>query len=532
MAKSARRVTAARRKTPKRANNGSSAKLGFEQTLWAAADKLRGHMDASEYKHVVLGLIFLKYISDAFQEKHDQLAATKETEYTDPEDRDEYRADNIFWVPKTARWAAIQAKAKTPEIGKIIDDAMVAIEKENPSLKAVLPKNYNRPDLDKTRLGEVIDLIGTIGLGDKEARSKDILGRTYEYFLGRFAAAEGKGGGEFYTPQCVVRLLVEMIEPYKGRVFDPCCGSGGMFVQSEKFVEQHGGRVGDISIYGQESNATTWKLAKMNLAIRGIEANLGPHHADSFHNDLHKDLKADFILANPPFNDSDWGGDRLREDARWKYGVPPVGNANYAWISQFIHHLAPGGVAGFVLANGSMSSNQSGEGEIRRAIIEADLVDCMIALPGQLFYTTGIPACLWFLARDKKNGKFRDRRGETLFIDARKLGQLIDRTHRDLTEEEILRIAKMYHAWRGEKEAGKYADVAGFCKAVNTDEIGERGFVLTPGRYVGTENLEDDDESFAEKMQRLSMTLREQQNEAAKLEAAIAANLKELGYGG
>ncbi len=401
------------RSSPSKANG---ANLGFEQKLWQAADKMRGHMDASEYKHVVLGLIFLKFVSDAFEERHQELLKEKGA---DPEDRDEYLAENIFWVPKQARWSFLQGKAKLPEIGKVIDNAMTEIEKENPHLKGVLSKDYARPALDKQRLGELIDLIGTIGLGDKENRSKDILGRVYEYFLGQFASAEGKRGGEFYTPRCVVRLLVEMIEPYKGRVYDPCCGSSGMFVQSEEFIEKHGGRIGDLSIYGQESNPTTWKLAKMNLALRGIEANLGPHHADTFRNDLHKDLRADFVLANPHFNDSDWGGENLKEDVRWKYGVPSAGNANFAWVQHFIHHLAPNGIAGFVLANGSMSSNQSGEGEIRKNLIEADLVDCMISLPGQLFYGTAIPACLWFLTKTKKNGKFADRRGKTLFIDAR-----------------------------------------------------------------------------------------------------------------
>ena len=408
---------------------------------------------------------------------------------------------------------------------------MVAIEKDNPPLKGVLPKDYARPTLDKQRLGELIDLIGTIGLGDKESRSKDILGRVYEYFLSKFASAEGKGGGEFYTPQSVVKLLVAMIEPYKGRVYDPCCGSGGMFVQSEKFVQAHGGHLGDLSIYGQESNATTWRLAKMNLVIRKIDANLGSHNADTFHNDLHKDLKADFILANPPFNDSDWGGDRLRDDARWKYGKPPVNNANFAWVQHFIQHLAPSGVAGFVLANGSMSSNQSGEGEIRKAIIEADLVDCMIALPGQLFYSTPIPACLWFLSRNKKNGKFRDRSGQTLFIDARKLGHLIDRTHRELSDEEISRIAQTYHAWRGEKEAGEYQDIPGLCKSVTTGEIASHGFVLTPGRYVGAKEVEDDDEIIEEKMQRLLTKLKGQFAESAQLEAVILKNLERIDYG-
>jgi type I restriction enzyme M protein len=508
-----------------KANNG--ANLGFEQTLWKAADKLRGHMDAAEYKYVVLGLIFLKYISDAFQERHEAL---KREPHADPEDRDEYTAENVFWVPKKARWLYLQANAKQPTIGRLIDDAMDEIEKANPSLRGVLPKDYNRPALDKDRLGELIDLVGTIALGDKENRSRDILGRVYEYFLGQFASAEGKKGGEFYTPRCVVKLLVEMIEPYKGRVYDPCCGSSGMFVQSEEFIRQHGGRIGDIAIRGQESNPTTWKLAKMNLAIRGIEANLGPHHADSFQNDLHKDLKADFILANPPFNMSDWGGERLREDVRWKYGVPPPGNANFAWVQHIIHHLSPNGVAGFVLANGSMSSNQSGEGEIRKAIVEADLVDCMIALPPQLFYGTQIPACLWFLARNKANGKFHDRRGKTLFIDARKMGYLVDRVHRELSDEDIVRIARSYHAWRGEKDAGKYKDSLGFCKRATTEEIAVHGYILTPGRYVGAEEQKDDGEPFEEKMKRLSATLQEQFRESAKLKKAIETNLKGLDF--
>ena len=487
-------------------------------------------MDAAEYKHVVLGLIFLKYISDAFEERHTQLH-NEVDQGADPEDPDEYRADNIFWVPKEARWSFLQANAKQASIGKLVDDAMFAIERDNRSLKGVLPKDYARPALDKQRLGELIDLIAGIGLGDAENRSKDILGRVYEYFLGQFASAEGKKGGQFYTPRCVVQVLVEMLAPYKGRIFDPCCGSGGMFVQSEKFVQAHGGHIGDISIYGQESNPTTWKLAKMNLAIRGIDNNLGPEHADSFHRDLHKDLRADYILANPPFNSSDWGGERLREDARWKFGVPPVGNANFAWVQHFIYHLAPVGIAGFVLANGSMSSNQSGEGEIRRAIIEADLVDCMVALPGQLFYSTQIPACLWFLARDRKNGRFRDRRGETLFIDARKMGVLIDRVHRELTAKEIAKIAETYHAWRGDSGSGKYEDVPGFCKSTKTDEIKKNGYVLTPGRYVGSEAAEDDGEPFEEKMQRLTATLREQFQESARLEGEIQASLREMRYG-
>jgi len=515
----------------KNGNNGSSANLGFENKLWVMADKMRGHMDASEYKHVVLGLIFLKYISDAFQAEYKELEATKETEYTDPEDRDEYAAANIFWVPPDARWDYLQRNAKQPTIGKLIDDAMVSIERDNPSLKGVLSKDYSRPSLDKHRLGELIDIIGKIGLGDDESRSKDILGRVYEYFLGRFAAAEGKGGGEFYTPQCIVKLLVRMIEPYKGRVYDPCCGSGGMFVQSERFVEEHGGRLGDIAIYGQESNPTTWKLAKMNLAIRGIDANLGPHQADSFHNDLHKDLKADFILANPPFNMSDWGGQRLKEDVRWKFGIPPVNNANYAWIQHFIHHLSPTGMTGFVMANGSMSTNTASEGDIRRNIIEADLVDCMIALPGQLFYTTQIPVCLWFLARNKKNGKFRNRSGQTLFIDARKMGQLIDRVHRELTDEELDKIAATYHAWRGEEGAGEYEDMPGFCKSATIDDIKKNNYVLTPGRYVGAEEVEYDGVPFDEKMTELTAKLYEQFTQARQLESTIKKNLEALGYG-
>ncbi|MCB9585427.1 MAG: SAM-dependent DNA methyltransferase [Polyangiaceae bacterium] len=513
----------------------SAANLGFEQTLWQAADKLRNNLDAAEYKHVVLGLIFLKYISDAFEEKHAALTAEMESG-ADPEDRDEYLAENIFWVPKDARWPALQGKAKQPEIGKLVDDAMRALEKDNVTLKGVLPKDYSRPALDKRRLGELIDLIGTIGLGDKANRSRDLLGRVYEYFLSEFASAEGKKGGQFYTPQCVVKLLVEMLAPYKGRVFDPCCGSGGMFVSSEKFVEAHGGRIGDISIYGQESNPTTWRLAKMNLAIRGIDANLGAEWGDSFHKDQHTELKSDYVLANPPFNDSDWGGEGLANDVRWKFGTPPKGNANFAWVQHFIHHLTPTGTAGFVLANGSMSSQQSGEGEIRKAIIEADLVDCMVALPGQLFYSTQIPVCLWFLSRDKKNGlgergkKMRNRKGETLFIDARKLGSLIDRVHRELTDEDLKRIAGTYHAWRGDG-AGKYEDVAGFCKSASTEEIATHGHVLTPGRYVGAEDVEEDDEPFDDKMARLTAKLDEQFREGAKLEKAIRQNLKGLGYG-
>ncbi len=506
-----------------------SGELGFERQLWAAADALRNNMDAAEYKHVVLGLIFLKYISDAFEAKHAALEASR-AEGADPEDPDEYRAENIFWVPKEARWSHLKASAPQPTIGTLVDDAMSAIERDNSTLKGVLPKDYARPGLDKQRLGQLINLVSDIGLGSPADRAKDVLGRVYEYFLAQFASAEGKKGGQFYTPSHVVRVLVEMLAPYRGRVYDPCCGSGGMFVSSEKFIEAHQGRLGDISIYGQESNYTTWRLAKMNLAIRGIDAQIA--HGDTFHNDRHPDLKADYILANPPFNDSDWRGELLRDDKRWVYGVPPAGNANFAWVQHFISHLAPTGIAGFVLANGSMSANQSGEGEIRRNIVEADLVDCMVALPGQLFYSTQIPVCLWFLARDKRNGRFRDRRGETLFIDARALGTLVDRTHRELTDTDVAKVAGAYHAWRGDPGVGEYADEPGFCKTATLDEIRSHGHVLTPGRYVGAAAADEDDEPFDTKMRRLTAALREQQVEAARLDALIVANLRELGYGG
>ncbi len=503
----------------------NTASVGFEEKLWATADKMRNNMDPAEYKHVILGLIFLKYISDAFEEKHKEL---KQDELSDPEDREEYVAENVFWVPKEARWANLKNNARSKDIGKLVDDAMIAIEKENETLRGVLPKQYARPDLDKTKLGEIIDVISDIDIGNKESQSKDMLGRIYEYFIGRFASAEGKGGGEFYTPSCAVRLLVEMLEPYEGRVFDPCCGSGGMFVQSEKFIEAHGGNKDNIAIYGQESNPTTWRLAKMNLAIRGISGNLGAQHADSFHNDQHKNLKADFIIANPPFNISDWGGDRLVDDIRWKYGVPPAGNANYAWIQHFIHHLSPAGIAGFVMANGSLSSNTSGEGEIRKSLIQNGLVDCIVAMPDKLFYTTGIPACLWFVSRDRYNNKFRDRHDEILFIDARKLGTMVTRKLRELTEEEILRIADTYHQWRNKK--GKYEDIKGFCKAASLEEVEKNNFVLTPGRYVGFEVEEEDDEAFEEKMSRLTKELGEQFNESKVLEERIRTNLASIGY--
>ena len=512
---------------PKKVEQSGSS-LGFEANLWQMADALRNNMDAAEYKHVVLGLIFLKYISDAFEAKHNELEAQK-ADGADPEDQDEYRAASIFWVPKEARWAHLKAQAPQPTIGTAVDDAMSALERDNPSLKGVLSKDFGRPGLDKQRLGQIINLVSDITMGSAPDRAKDRLGQVYEYFLSRFASAEGKSGGQFYTPSPVVRLLVEMLAPYKGRVYDPCCGSGGMFVSSEKFIEAHAGRIGDISIYGQESNYTTWRLAKMNLAIRGIDAQIA--HGDTFHNDRHPDLKADYVLANPPFNDSDWRGDLLKDDKRWVYGVPPAGNANFAWVQHFLYHLAPTGTAGFVLANGSMSSNQSGEGEIRKALIEADLVDCMVALPGQLFYSTQIPVCLWFLTRDKRNRGFRDRRGETLFIDARKMGSMINRVQRELTDEDIATIAGAYHAWRGDKGAAAYEDKAGFCKLASLDDIRKHGHVLTPGRYVGAEEVEDDGVSFDEKMKHLSQLLREQQAEGARLDAAINANLTSLGYG-
>jgi len=506
----------------------TAANVGFEAELWKAADALRGSMDSGEYKHVVLGLLFLKYISDAFEEQHALLEADR-GKGADPEDPDEYRAINTFWVPKDARWSLLKANAKQPTIGQIVDEAMTAIERDNPSLKGVLPRDYARPGLDKTRLGQLVDMVSNIAVGDRASRSKDVLGRTYEYFLSQFASAEGKKGGEFYTPQCVVRLLVQMLAPYKGRVYDPCCGSGGMFVQSEKFIEEHGGRIGDISVWGQESNYTTWRLAKMNLAIRGIDANIA--HGDTFHSDGHPDLKADYVLANPPFNDSDWNGELLKEDRRWKYGAPPRGNANYAWVQHFISHLAPTGTAGFVLANGSMSSSQSGEGDIRKNIVEADLVDCMVAMPGQLFYSTQIPVCLWFVSRDKRNNRFRDRKGEILFIDARHMGSMVDRTHRELTVEDIATISATYHAWRRDPDVSiEYEDVAGFCKSVAFDEIREHGFVLTPGRYVGAADADEDSEPFDEKMRRLTLDLSEQMEKATQLDDAIKANLRSAGY--
>lgn len=507
----------------------SGAVLGFEQSLWEAADKLRGSMDPSEYKHVVLGLLFLKYISDAFEEKHEALTAEGE----DAEDRDHYSAENIFWVPPDARYSTLLAKAKQKEIGVLLDAAMESLEHENPTLKGTLPKEYARPQLDKARLGELLGTIANIALRDPARRSQDLLGRAYEYFLAKFASAEGRLGGDFYTPQSVVRVMVEMIEPLKGRVFDPCCGSGGMFVQSERFVEAHGGRPDDLSVFGQEFNPTTWRLAKMNLAIRRIPANLGKTWGDSFQNDLHPSLKAQYVLANPPFNVSDWGGPHLRGDVRWKYGAPPDNNANFAWMQHILHHLAPAeGVGAVVMANGSMSSQQSNEGAIRQKMVEEDVVDCVVALPGQLFYATQIPVCLWIFARNKADERFRDRKGEVLFIDARKLGTMVDRVHRELTDADIERIAKSYHAWRGEKDAGKYADEKGFCRSAKLVEIASHGYVLTPGRYVGAEEVEEDGEPFEAKMRRLTSTLFEQMAEGAKLDEEIRNNLRGLGYGG
>lgn len=494
------------------------ATIGFEEKLWQAADKLRNNMDAAEYKYVVLGLIFLKYVSDTFMEKYHELM---EADPDFVEDRDAYLADGIFWVPEKARWNYIAERSKLPEIGQIVDEALDAIEKENPSLKGVLPKNYSRPELDKRILGEIIDLFSNIDVGGNGAKEKDVLGRVYEYFLGKFAESEGKGGGEFYTPKCVVKLMVEMIQPFKGYVYDPCCGSGGMFVQSLKFVEEHAGNKLDVSIYGQESNPTTWKLAKMNLAIRGIEGNLGPKHADTFHEDLHPTLKADYILANPPFNDSDWGQPSLVDDPRWKFGVPPAGNANYAWLSHMIDKLGQNGKAAVVLANGSLSSTTSNEGEIRKNIINADLVDAIVALPNKLFYTTGIPVCIWILNRNKKN------KGKTLFIDGRKLGTMVTRRLRELSTEDIRKIADTYINWQNGEN---YEDIQGFCKSASIDEIREHDYILTPGRYVGIEEEEDDGEPFEEKMERLTASLAEQFKKSRELEEEIRKQLGGIGF--
>jgi len=490
--------------------------LDLKQSLWAAADKLRNNMSPADYKYVVLGLIFLKYISDAFDEQYSKA----EAEGFDPEDRDFYTADNVFWVPKEARWKHIQASAKQSTIGVVIDAAMDAVEKDNPALKGVLPRNYARESLDKRRLGELVDLFSNIKLHDGDSE-KDLLGEIYEYFIGMFADAEGKRGGEFFTPKSIVELLVQMLEPGKGRIYDPCCGSGGMFAYSENFVKEHAGRIGDIAVYGQESNDATYKLARMNMAIRGIDADI--RYGDTLHSDQHKDLKADYIIANPPFNISDWGAELLQNDIRFKYGVPPNGNANFAWVQHFIHHLSAKGTAGFVLANGSMSSQSSGEGDIRQRIIEADLVDAIVALPGQLFFNTGIPACLWFISRDRAN-----RSGKTFFVDAREMGELVTRRNKELSGEEIALIAEKYRQFKTADKA--YVDEPGFVKVATTAEIAENDYVLTPGRYVGFAAEEEDSEVFEEKMQRLTAELGEQFAAGAELEKEIRANLKKIGY--
>ena len=495
----------------------------LEKTLWATADKLRNNMDAAEYKHVVLGLIFLKYISDSFKELHARLSNDA---LSNPEDKDEYLAENVFFVPPTARWEYLQyERAKLPSIGKDIDDAMDAIEKDNPNLKGVLPKDYARPSLDKKRLGELIDLIGNIGFNEPGQNSKDLLGRVYEYFLGMFADAEGKRGGQFYTPASIVKLLVEMLEPYSGRIYDGCCGSGGMFVQSEKFIKAHGGKIGDIAVYGQESNPTTYKLAKMNLAIRGIDAKI--ELGDTFHNDRHKDLQVDYAIMNPPFNISDYGAEALHDSHLWKYGVPPAGNANYAWLQLVLNKLSPNGMAGIVLANGSMTSNSGGENEIRKQMILAGVVDCMVALPTQLFFNTQIPACLWFLARNRSNGKLRKRDGDVLFIDARKLGTMVSRKNKAFTDDDIAKIADVYHQWRSKD--GRYEDVQGFCKSASLKELEDNNYVLTPGRYVGTEDVEDDGISFDEKINAITEKLTTHFEEAIALQERIKTNLKKVG---
>jgi type I restriction enzyme M protein len=531
----------------------------LEQKLWKSADKLRKNMDAAEYKHVVLGLIFLKYISDAFEALHQKLVEG-EGIYAgaNPEDKDEYLAESVFFVPPEARWSYLQAKGKQPDIGKLVDEAMIAIEKENPQLKGILPKVYAQQKLDKSSLGGLIDLIGSAKLvsdtkgkteqleldieqNAKKLAQGDVLGRVYEYFLGQFALEEGKKGGQFYTPESIVKLLVEMVQPYQGRVLDPCCGSGGMFVWSEKFIKHHQGRLDDISIYGQESNETTWRLCKMNLAIRGIDTSqIKWNNEGSFLNDAHPDLKADFILANPPFNDSDWSGELLESDGRWKYGKPPAGNANFAWVQHFIYHLAPTGCAGFVLSNGSLSSNTGGEGEIRQKLVEADLIDCIVMLPTQLFYNTGIPACLWFLSRYKNGNKYRDRKGEVLFIDASEMGEMINRRNRILTDDDVSKIADTYHEWKkqppsptfppeGEGSSG-YEDIKGFCKSAKLEDIEKHKYVLTPGRYVGIPDEEDDGIPFEQKRDELMAELGEQLAEAEILDQEIREQLAKVGF--
>ena len=513
----------------------------LEQTLWEAADKMRGNLEAGEYKHIVLGLVFLKYVSDAFEERRLWLEkATADPENTDyfvknperrgeiVEDRNEYTADNVFWVPADARWGYLQDRAKQPDIGVLIDHAMDLIEAENPQLKGVLPKSFARQEIDKRLLGELVDLIGSIGFTHVDHGTDDVLGRVYEYFLGGFASSEGKRAGEYYTPRSVVRLLVEMLEPYKGRIYDPCCGSGGMFVQSAEFVSAHGGKRDDISVYGQEFTAATWRLAKMNLAIRGIEANLGDRADDSFHRDLHPDLRADFVIANPPFNVSDWYTDALQNDPRWKFGQPPAGNGNYAWIQHFLHHLSPHGVAGFVLANGSLSSKTSGEGEIRKNLVEDNVVDCIVALPEKLFFNAGIPVALWFLAKNRSGDGFRERTGEVLFIDARKLGHMETRTLRNLDADDIAKIASTYHSWRNKNPEVAYEDVPGFCKAASLEEVATHDFVLTPGRYVGAAEVEDDGEPIEEKIARLKAELFAEFEKSDELQSTIRSRLEGL----
>jgi len=515
----------------------------IQKTLWATADKLRANMDAAEYKHIVLGLIFVKYISDTFQSRRDELTrrfADIDDDYflhdvdaellaDELEDRDYYKEVNVFWVPEAARWETLRAQAKQADIGKRIDDALSLIEAENHKLKGILDKRYARVQLPDGKLGELVDMVSTIGFGESGNTSKnharDLLGQVYEYFLGQFASAEGKRGGQFYTPASIVKTLVAVLAPHHGKVYDPCCGSGGMFVQSERFIEVHGGKIGDVSIYGQEANPTTWRLAAMNLAIRGIDFNLGKEPADTFVRDQHADLRADFVLANPPFNISDWWHGSLEGDPRWVYGTPPLGNANYAWLQHMLYHLKSTGRAGIVLANGSMSSIQNSEGDIRRALVDADKVEVMVALPGQLFFNTQIPACLWFLVKEK-----RARQGEVLFIDARKLGSMISRVQCEFTEEVIDKIADTVASWRGEADSGKYQDVTGFCRSVTLAEIAEHGHVLTPGRYVGAETKEDDDEAFTDKMQKLTETLGEQMARGAELDQLIRRKLGELGH--
>ncbi len=511
----------------------------IKKTLWATADKLRANMDAAEYKHLVLGLIFVKYVSDTFAARRAELTrrfADASDDYflhdcddellaDELEDRDYYREVNVFWVPEAARWEAIRTAAKQPDIGKRIDDALTLIEAENPKLKGILDKRYGRAQLPDGKLGELVDLVSTIGFGDDPGKARDVLGQVYEYFLGQFASAEGKKGGQFYTPASIVKTLVAVLAPHHGKVYDPCCGSGGMFVQSEKFIEAHGGKLGDVSIYGQESNPTTWRLAAMNLAIRGIDFNLGREPGDTFTRNQHPDLRADFILANPPFNISDWWHGSLEGDPRWVHGAPPQGNANYAWLQHMLYHLKPTGRAGIVLANGSMSSRQNSEGTIRAAMVEADVVEVMVALPGQLFFNTQIPACLWFLSKQKAT-----RQGQVLFIDARKLGTMISRVQAELSDEVIDRIGHTVAAWRGEPEAGEYVDIPGYCRSVPLTEIAQHGHVLTPGRYVGAEEVEDDDEAFTDKMQKLTEKLGEQMAKGAELDALIRQKLGGLGY--